>query len=159
MGWSIGGPDQHGRFVGYGVPAFCDHPKCTAQIDRGLAYVCCNQEPYGGDRGCGLYFCEKHSTGFEGRCMRCARSRPTPYTITKPEHPVWLKHLINDESWADWRREDPDRLEALLEKFAASFAWCEKHGIAIKYDEEGELTVASSPQSAVSGVLPARGEP
>lgn len=40
MGWSIGFDSNWNRDIGYGVPAFCDHPGCTAEIDRGLAYVC-----------------------------------------------------------------------------------------------------------------------
>ena len=59
MGWSIGYDEKWARDIGYGVPAVCDHPDCDARIDRGLSYVCCNQEPRGGE-GCGLYFCEKH---------------------------------------------------------------------------------------------------
>ena len=47
MGWSLGFDDKWNRDIGYGVPAYCDHPKCSVEIDRGLAYVCCDQEPYG----------------------------------------------------------------------------------------------------------------
>lgn len=59
MGWEIGYDPSWGRDVGYGVPAECDHPDCNAQIDRGLAYVC-GGEPYGGELGCGLFFCASH---------------------------------------------------------------------------------------------------
>jgi hypothetical protein len=55
MSWALGFDGNWNRDIGYGVPSYCDHPKCSAKIDRGLAYVCCGQEPYGGD-GCGLYF-------------------------------------------------------------------------------------------------------
>ncbi len=105
MGWSIGGPDERGRWVGYGVPAFCDHPKCNAEIDRGLAHVC-GGEPYGGDTGCGLYFCGAHLNLFGNLCPRCAVHRPTPYARIKPEHSDWLRHLLTDESWAEWRSEN-----------------------------------------------------
>ena len=59
MGWEIGYDSAWDRDVGYGVPTECDHPNCNAQIDRGLSYVC-GGEPYGGELGCGLFFCEDH---------------------------------------------------------------------------------------------------
>ena len=59
MGWSIGFDSNWNRDIGYGVPAVCDHPKCNAEIHRGLAYVCGGQ-PYGGEKGCGLFFCYEH---------------------------------------------------------------------------------------------------
>jgi len=52
MGWSIGFDSRWNRDIGYGVPAYCDHPKCNEEIDRGLAYVCCGEQPYGGEHGC-----------------------------------------------------------------------------------------------------------
>jgi hypothetical protein len=33
MGWSVG-EGKDGRDIGYGVPALCDHPDCSEQIDR-----------------------------------------------------------------------------------------------------------------------------
>jgi len=51
MSWAIGYDTRWQRDVGYGVPAWCDHPGCEAEIDRGLSYVCGN-EPYGGDHEC-----------------------------------------------------------------------------------------------------------
>ena len=59
MSWALGYDSQWMRDIGYGLPAYCDHPGCMAEIDRGLAYVC-GSEPYGGEHGCGLYFCDKH---------------------------------------------------------------------------------------------------
>ncbi|HEV7521417.1 MAG TPA: hypothetical protein VGP89_09990, partial [Candidatus Angelobacter sp.] len=59
MGWSLGFDSNWQRDIGYGVPAYCDHPKCNKKIDRGLSYVC-GGEPYGGELGCGLYFCSEH---------------------------------------------------------------------------------------------------
>jgi len=50
MGWSIGFDSSWNRDIGYGVPAYCDHPKCSKKIDRGLSYVC-GGEPYGGGGG------------------------------------------------------------------------------------------------------------
>jgi hypothetical protein len=111
MGWSIGWDEAWNRDIGYGVPAYCDHPKCNAEIDRGLGYVC-GGEPYGGDRGCGLYFCGRHKNGCE-LCPRCAARRPTPYRRIKPEHPRWIRHKLSDPSWAEWRSENPGEVAAL----------------------------------------------
>lgn len=58
MGWAHG-IDRHGREVGYGVTAICDHIDCDQVIDRGLAYVC-GGEPDGGEDGCGVHFCGHH---------------------------------------------------------------------------------------------------
>lgn len=110
MSWSIGFDSNWQRDIGYGVPAFCDHPRCKAEIDRGLSYVC-GGEPYGGDKGCGLYFCGEHRSGGWGvgvvnRCSRC-RHRKQPFAA-KPDHPRWIAHKLTDESWATWRDENPD---------------------------------------------------
>lgn len=94
MSWSVGYDTRWGRDVGYGVPAYCDEPGCDAEIDRGLAYVCCGQKPYGGDEGCGLYFCEKHRGG--GSCNHKGYS-------AKPDHPKWTQHKLTDPSWQEWR--------------------------------------------------------
>lgn len=111
MGWSIGYDDTWRRDIGYGVPAFCDHPKCNEEINRGLSHVCGNGEPYGGDHGCGLYFCGDH--GGEGLCPRCLAYK-SAYKKIKPEHPAWLFHKITDESWNDWREENPEEVESYL---------------------------------------------
>lgn len=103
MGWAVGWDHNWKRDIGYGVPAFCDHPDCDEVIDRGLAHVCCDQQPYGGDRGCGLYFCSKDSDT-RGRCIRCQRYRK-PFE-PKPDHPDWIKHKATDPSWAAWRAEE-----------------------------------------------------
>src|SRR5688572_18744194 len=84
MSWAIGFDSHWQRDIGYGVPAFCDHPKCDKEIDRGLSYVC-GGEPYGGERGCGLYFCGEHLWNPGQLCNRCWRRTRKPYT-PKPEH-------------------------------------------------------------------------
>jgi hypothetical protein len=109
MGWQVGYDWNWRRDIGYGVPAVCDFPRCNEEIDRGLGFVCCDEEPYGGDRGCGLYFCEKHMKG--GRCSRCTNYRP-PFNA-KPDHPDWIAHKLTDESWAAWRAENPEKVAAL----------------------------------------------
>lgn len=109
MGWSIGYDDATDRHIGYGVPAYCDHPDCKAEIDRGLAYVCCGQQPYGGENGCGRFFCEQHHDFFDGKCERCETGKP-PFA-PKPEHPRWMAHVLTHASWAQWRAENPKRVE------------------------------------------------
>ena len=106
MGWSIGYDNHWRRDIGYGVPAYCDHPKCNAEIDRGLAYVC-GGGPYGENEkrdGCGLYFCYKH-LNLENYCPKCARYDKKPYK-PKTEHPEWIKFKATDPSWAEWRKEN-----------------------------------------------------
>lgn len=103
MSWAIGYDDNWKRDIGYGVPAYCDHPRCDEEIDRGLSYVC-GGEPYGGDKGCGLYFCPKHLLGLPQYCSRC-RNRKAPFN-PKPDHPDWTHHKMTDESWKQWREEN-----------------------------------------------------
>lgn len=116
MGWSIGYDSRHKRDVGYGVPAICDHPGCNEAIDRGLSYVC-GTEPFGGEHGCGLYFCSVHRRTAGPRrdtvdlCARCYTNRPH-YPI-KPDVPEWMRHKLTDESWARWRLEHPDLTAAI----------------------------------------------
>lgn len=110
MGWSLGYDSNWQRDIGYGVPALCDHPQCSAEIDRGLAHVCGN-EPYGGEDGCGLYFCGTHQVGPRQLCERCVMGqRPFP---AKPDHATWMRHKLSDPSWAQWRAENPDDATAL----------------------------------------------
>lgn len=111
MGWSVGFDNRWKRDIGYGVPAFCDAPGCDAEIDRGLSYVCGAGQPFGGDSGCGLYFCTDHLFWHDFRggdagmfCKRCC-AHAKPYTPT-PEHPKWIAHKMSDESWAEWRKEN-----------------------------------------------------
>jgi len=96
MGWSIGYDSNWKRDIGYGVPAWCDQPGCEKEIDRGLSYVC-GAEPYGGERGCGLYFCSKHLSSVS-LCVNCELGRK-PFEL-KPDHPDWVHHKATDPSWA-----------------------------------------------------------
>lgn len=118
MSWAVGFDSRWNRDIGYGVPAFCDHPGCEKEIDRGLAFVC-GGEPYGGDRGCGLYFCEAHlhpSERLPQLCERCKKRRK-PFTPSR-EHPRWIRHVLTDESWQEWRTENPERVEELTKEKA-----------------------------------------
>jgi len=100
MGWSVGYDDYWKRDIGYGVPAICDHPECNEEIDRGLGYVC-GGEPYGGDDGCGLYFCGKHQENGLQQCERCINDQE-PFQ-PKPDTEKWIDHKMTHESWAEWR--------------------------------------------------------
>ena len=114
MGWSVGFDAKQNRFVGYGVPAVCEHPKCHDLIDRGLSHVC-GGEPFGGETGCGLYFCERHlkySTRLpQPVCDQCLTGA-APFPM-KPERQQWLRHLLEDSSWAQWRAEHPREVERI----------------------------------------------
>jgi len=107
MGWQIAFDWNWGRDIGYGVPAECDYPGCQAKIDRGLSWVC-GSEAYGGEHGCGLFFCDEHlrygrAYGNEcaRMCTRCYHYRP-PFAA-KPDVKEWLDWKETDESWAEWR--------------------------------------------------------
>lgn len=118
MGWSIGWDNKWNRDIGYGVPAYCDHPECNEEIHRGLSYVCGGQ-PYGGERGCGLYFCSKHlhlHARLPQLCERCSpRARnPEPFN-PKPDHPTWVQWKLTDESWEEWRKENPNQVKQMSE--------------------------------------------
>lgn len=96
MGWAVG--QRNGRWIGYGVPAWCDKPGCDEKIDRGMAYICGGDF---GEDGCGRFFCLAHGGGY--RCSRCLADQ-SPFD-TKPDHPEWVAHMETDESWAEWRAE------------------------------------------------------
>ena len=102
MGWAIGYDSNWQRDIGYGVPCICDYPKCNKKIDRGISYVC-GGEPYGGEEGCGLYFCLNHGGG--RLCPRCLEGKE-PF---KPKKDIkeWIDFKMTDPSWAEWRKENP----------------------------------------------------
>lgn len=111
MGWSVGFDTRWNRDIGYGVPAYCDHPSCSEEIDRGLGYVC-GGEPYGGDRGCGLYFCDRHfvySPRYHHQlCERCYPRIKKPFS-PKPDHPAWVQFKMTDPSWEGWRKKQLEK--------------------------------------------------
>lgn len=104
MGWAVGYDEHWKRDIGYGVPAWCDHPDCNEVIDRGLSYVCGGQ-PYGGEFGCGLYFCGKHLYLDVGPqlCERCDTQGDVVPFDAKLDHPDWISHKATHPSWAEWR--------------------------------------------------------
>ena len=108
MGWAVG--EHNGRDIGYGVPSLCDHPGCEAEIHRGLAYVC-GDDVYGGEHGCGLFFCGSHraskrnNDGSHGPlcCERCNEGEEA--FEPKPDLQEWIDHKATHPSWAKWREE------------------------------------------------------
>lgn len=115
MSWAVGYDEHWKRDIGYGVPAYCDHPRCNEEIDRGLGYVC-GGDIRGGEHGCGLYFCGKHLRYYTRNrsqcCSRCGHYQQLAFA-PKPDHPDWIRHKLTDESWAPWRAENPDEVAAL----------------------------------------------
>lgn len=97
MGWAVGRDTDNQRFRGYGVPAYCDWDGCTEEIDRGLYFVC-----EGESCGCELFYCDGHSIQSEGH-PDCGRG-------DGPEHPEWIEHVLNDDSWEEFRKTEPYRL-------------------------------------------------
>ena len=113
MGWSVGYDEKWKRDIGYGVPSICDHPGCSEKIDRGLAYVC-GSDPYGGEFGCGLFFCEEHrqptrarrSSAMVCQCCYWGWDRfPRRFFTPTPDTPEWIDHKGTHPSWAGWRAE------------------------------------------------------
>jgi hypothetical protein len=118
MGWSIGYDHNHERDIGYGVPAVCDHPGCNEEVYRGIDAVC-GGEPYGGDKGCGLYFCGSHLFWKEHAkkfvCDRCLVEAETYYK-PKPDTLQWVSWKFTDESWGPWREENPEEVANLKQR-------------------------------------------
>lgn len=134
MGWSIGFDSKWNRDIGYAVPAYCDYPGCEEEIDRGLSYVCSDQQPYGGDEGCGLYFCSKHVLGGH-RCRRCVNDAdPFP---RKPDHPTWMRFKLRDPSWSQWRKENPQEVAEMRTLLRRAPKPTQAEAIAVKRDGWG----------------------
>jgi hypothetical protein len=121
MGWAIGYDENWKRDIGYGVPCLCDHPDCNEEIDRGVSYVC-GAEPFGGDKGCGLYFCDKHQFLEYQRCECCNNSRKRKAGKTfepKPDTPQWMSWKLHEASWKQWRNDNPEEVKKIREALKA----------------------------------------
>ena len=90
---------MNNRFQGYGVPAYCDCPGCQEKIDRGLGYQ--HEEEDRGAYAPSVFVCNNHqTTPIDEIDVDCSR-----------EHPEWLKHVLTDDSWKQWREENPERVK------------------------------------------------
>lgn len=121
MGYSIGQSKFEGRyrFIGYSVESYCDQEGCNNVINRGMDYQC-------GD--CQGYFCydclSKHGKveieldedwKYE---FGEASSGCTHNGVWKDHHPDFLRHLLTDESWANWRiRNQHGELKNMLKQY------------------------------------------
>ena len=108
MSWSIGFDPNWNRDIGYGVPAICDHPECSTEINRGLSYLCGDLH---GEKGCGLFFCSDHRIfNDEGHypemCERCCDGKDS--FEPKPDTSEWIEHKLTDSSWTAWRFDNPE---------------------------------------------------
>jgi hypothetical protein len=122
MGWSIGYDNNWKRDVGYGVPCLCDHPDCLEEIDRGLSHVC-GGDVYGGSSGCGLFFCGRHlfmHVRLPQLCERCSKRR-LPFQ-PKPDIAEWIRWKLDDESWAQWRAENPEHVAVMQQRITATLS-------------------------------------
>jgi len=122
MRYAVGYDSQWYRDIGYGVPSICDHPECNTEIDRGLSYVC-GGEPYGGEHGCGLFFCEEHlhlSMKKPQCCEKCVVQEDEIERDLcfepKPDTQEWIQHKLTDKSWQQWRDDNPEEVKKLTGK-------------------------------------------
>lgn len=122
MAWAVGYDEDQKRDIGYGVPSICDHPDCNEEIDRGLSFVC-GGEPYGGEHGCGLFFCSEHlcvAIEKPQKC-ECCKDSKEPFK-PKPDTQEWIKHKLTDPSWKRWRDENSEEVKNLSkEPYISSF--------------------------------------
>ena len=89
---------NNGRWQGYGVPAYCDEKDCKNKIDRGLGY----QHREDTENGIPETFvCDLHQD----------MTLDELNLDYEKEHPEWLAHILNDESWEQWRKENPSTVD------------------------------------------------
>lgn len=146
MGYSLYFSDKNNRFQGYNMHAYCDHPGCKNEIDRGMGYVCCGNQDH--ENSCGGFYCSEHSElctlitedEFEGLEDDEVQEQLEHYGLTEmpvfdedgyfyhcqhqpiekdKEHPDWLQHVLTDETWQEWREKEPEmakHYQELLDK-------------------------------------------
>lgn len=144
MGYEVFDQNIQGKFrlAGYGVPAYCNYPGCSNEIDRGMSYACCGAIHH--DSSCGGFYCSEHATPFIGEdeledlddeevqaVLEGYGLEEAPlfgedglaYLCSHPpiefkEHPDWIKHISTDETWQKFREQKPEEFNAMkaLEK-------------------------------------------
>lgn len=100
MGYSIGWDSRWKRYIGYGVPAYCDQPGCDEEIDRGMGWQCEIEEC-----GCRKFYCRNHLYDTDHHTHVAPPAR---------WHPLWRDHVLTDESWKEWRDKHPEEVAALV---------------------------------------------
>lgn len=102
------------RWAGYGVPAVCDVEDCGVEINRGMGYRCeewvsCIYDPETEEEvelemeGCDLSFCIDHQ----------GHPRHGDNVTPKPDTPAWQGFMLLHDSWANWRTENPEKVEIM----------------------------------------------
>ncbi|MDD3775891.1 MAG: hypothetical protein PHV08_08060 [Sulfurovaceae bacterium] len=75
---------------------------------------------YGGEHGCGLFFCSEHLNDVYDEndeciksnvCERCAKNEE-PFS-PKPDTKEWINWKLEDYSWRAWRDENPLKVEEM----------------------------------------------
>lgn len=125
------------RLAGYGVPAYCDFPDCSVVIDRGMGYACCGAIDH--ENSCGGFYCSDHQTQVIGEDELEDLDEDEVNTILESyglvevpnfdesgmayfckhppiefkEHPVWINHILKNRTWAEFRKNEPEKLESL----------------------------------------------
>src|SRR4051812_14066551 len=102
MGWAVGWDTEHNRWRGYGVPAYCDAKGCMVEIDRGLGYVCACET------------CSSDDDQLDLATFVCGLHTCADVDGERPEHPDWIAHVTSDESWSQWREDNPEALARLV---------------------------------------------
>lgn len=89
------------RWAGYGVPAVCDYPECDTEIDRGMGFRC--SENAMGKKSCEMHFCPEHLYDHKSH----------KHSVPKPDTAEWEAHVLADESWAEWRDQNPEKVASM----------------------------------------------
>lgn len=94
MGYSVYWAND--RWQGYDIPAYCDVKGCENKIDRGMGYQH-----------------EEDNEGSTPNVFCCNDHIDEPLVNLEldeglREHPDWLKHILNHDSWEQWRNENTE---------------------------------------------------
>lgn len=149
MGWSIGEQKHLGslRFVGYSVPAYCDQEGCNNRITRGVDNQCDD---------CKSFFCydclsrhapvkleidEDWKDEFVNADNGCRHT-----VVEKPEHPIFLEHVLTTPSWELWRNKQynmADKYRKQLRDFVLSKTF-NVGNMDIVHDVDGDTSLSMS---------------
>lgn len=86
----------NGRVQGYEIPAYCDYPGCREKIDRGMGYAHDEDK----EMPPSVFCCEKHKY-----------KDINSFQVEEKETVEWLNHILTDESWEQWRKDEPEIVE------------------------------------------------